>query len=256
MPLNHHREGSGEPLVLIHGTGSQWQVWQPLIERLAPHRDVIALDLPGFGESPPLDEPVVTPPRFADAVVDFLDELGLERPAVGGNSLGGTIGLELARRGRASSVVAISPAGFWTPREQRWCVTRLRLESRLARGLLDRAPRLPHNPVARTLLGAGLVGKPWRMPGDAAAGAFVNFGHAPGLWQTTEGLLRYTFSAGEEIGVPVTVMWGDRDYLLLPRQAPRAERVIPRARLVRLPGAGHVPSWDAPDEIADVLRAA
>jgi pimeloyl-ACP methyl ester carboxylesterase len=255
VPLNHHREGSGEPLVLIHGTGSQWQVWQPLIERLAPHRDVIALDLPGFGDSPPLDEPVVTPLRHTDAVVDFLDELGLDRPAVGGNSLGGTIGLELARRGRARSVVAISTAGFWTPREQRWCVTTLRLEQRMA-GRVARAPALFGSPVARTLLLGGLVGKPWRMPPEAAASAVANFTTAPGFDPTDDGLMHSTFSAGDEIDVPVVVMWGERDYLLLPRQAPRAERVIPRARLVRLAGAGHVPSWDAPDEIAAVLRAA
>src|SRR4051794_39622459 len=96
--LNHHREGSGEPLVLIHGVGSQWQVWSPLIPLLAPHRDVIALDLPGFGESPLLPGGVEPDPyALTDAVVQFLDELGLERPPVVGNSLGGLIALELAR---------------------------------------------------------------------------------------------------------------------------------------------------------------
>jgi pimeloyl-ACP methyl ester carboxylesterase len=255
VTLNHHREGSGEPLVLLHGTGSQWQVWEPLIERLAPHRDVIALDLPGFGESPPLDEPVVTPLRHTDAVVDFLDELGLDRPAIGGNSLGGTIGLELARRGRARSVVASSPAGFWTPREQRWCVNTLRVDQLMARRVA-RAAALFANPISRTLLFGGLVGKPRQMPAAAAQGAVANLARAPGFDATNDGLMHYVFARGEEVDVPVTILWGDHDYLLLPRQAPRAERVIPRATLVWLRGAGHVPSWDAPDEIAAHLQAA
>jgi pimeloyl-ACP methyl ester carboxylesterase len=254
--LNHHRSGSGEPLVLIHGTGSQWQVWRTLIERLAPHRDVIAVDLPGFGETPPLDAPVVTPLQFTDVVEGFLDELGLERPVIGGNSLGGSIGLELARRGRARSVVAMSPAGFWTPREQRWCVTRLRVEQRIARVVADHAPRLPFSPVARTVLVGGMIGTPWRMPGWAAHEAIANFGRSPGLWSTTEGLLRYTFADGDGVRAPVTIVWGNRDALLLPRQADRAARVIPGAELVRIPGAGHVPTWDAPDQIAPILLAA
>jgi pimeloyl-ACP methyl ester carboxylesterase len=53
MRLNHHRGGSGEPIVLIHGIGSQWQVWGPVLPRLETERDVIAVDLPGFGASPP-----------------------------------------------------------------------------------------------------------------------------------------------------------------------------------------------------------
>jgi pimeloyl-ACP methyl ester carboxylesterase len=50
--LNHYRGGEGEPLVLIHGIGSRWQMWEPVLEGLVAHRDVIALDLPGFGVSP------------------------------------------------------------------------------------------------------------------------------------------------------------------------------------------------------------
>ena len=48
----YHRSGTGPPLVLIHGIGSHWQMWQPVLSRLEPERDVIAFDLPGFGASP------------------------------------------------------------------------------------------------------------------------------------------------------------------------------------------------------------
>ncbi len=55
MTLAHHRGGSGEPLLLIHGIGSFWPVWEPVLPALEAVRDVIAVDLPGFGDSPVLD---------------------------------------------------------------------------------------------------------------------------------------------------------------------------------------------------------
>ena len=118
MQLNHHRAGSGEPLVLIHGIGSRWQVWEPILDRLASEREVIALDLPGFAGSPV--PPPGTPagvPSLTLLVGEFLDELGLDRPHVAGNSLGGWIALELAKLGRVRSATAHSPAGFWNRSE-------------------------------------------------------------------------------------------------------------------------------------------
>src|SRR3954468_10554133 len=254
--LHHHRTGTGEPLVLIHGIGSQWQVWRPLFEHLTPHRDVIALDLPGFGESPALaedDKP--TPWRFAEFVVELLDQLGIDRPVVAGNSLGGWVALEVARRGRARAVAPISPAGFQLPRERAYAGRRLRVERAAAKALYARGVPLIRNPVTRTAMFAGMVARPWAIPPDDAVGMFQNLGGCPGFDATLVALDTATFSAGQEIQVPVTVMWGTRDYLLLPRQGPRAVRVLPDARLVPLKGAGHVPTYDAPEEIARELLA-
>ena len=255
MELNHRRVGAGDPLILIHGTGSQWQIWRPLIDRLAPHRDVIAVDLPGHGDTPPLPARVMGARDHADAVERFLDDLGIDRPAVLGNSLGGTVGLELARRGRVASVVALAPAGFWTPREQRWCVSRLRADRQAARAWVARGLPLVDNAVVRTLAMGGLIGRGWDMPPDAVREATLNLANAPGFDATNDGWLDYVFAGGDDIDVPVTILWGTRDLLLFPRQAPRAERVIPGARLVWLKGAGHVPTWDAPEEIARAALA-
>lgn len=252
--LSHHRVGSGEPLVLIHGIGSQWQVWRPLFELLAPHRDVIAVDLPGFGDSPALaDGDTPTPQRFAEKVIGLMDELGVERPVVAGNSLGGWVALEVARRGRARAAAPISPAGFGLPREQAWAKRRLRVERAFAKSQSDRAVPLIRNPITRTPLFAGMVAKPWAIPPDEAVGMYQNLGACPGFDATLIALHSATFSAGQEVTVPVTLMWGTRDYLLLPRQGPRALRVLPDGRLIRLKGAGHVPTYDAPDEIARLL---
>src|SRR5512140_3471195 len=115
MELHHHRRGSGEPLVLIHGIGHRWQAWLPVLDRLAAHHDVVAIDLPGFGASP-------VPPRgtahdMAAAVRylgEFFEAHGLDTPHVAGNSLGGGIALELAAAGLARSATALAPVGFFT----------------------------------------------------------------------------------------------------------------------------------------------
>src|SRR4051812_20129552 len=112
VTLGFDRVGSGPPLVLVHSLGTDRCVWHPVLDQLSASRDVIALDLPGFGESPPLDvEP--TPGALAVAVPELLEQLGVERPGVAGNSLGGWVALELGLSGVASSVTAIAPAGLW-----------------------------------------------------------------------------------------------------------------------------------------------
>ena len=117
--LTRHRGGSGQPLVLLHGLGLSWRSWQPVLHALEGRHDVVVIDLPGFGESPRLpDRAAPTPARLADAVEAELDRLSLDAPAVVGNSLGGWVALELARRGRAARAVVISPSGLESPPER------------------------------------------------------------------------------------------------------------------------------------------
>ena len=161
MRLNHHRGGSGEHLVLIHGIGSQWQVWEPVLSRVEAERDVIALDLPGFGASPP--PPPDTPagvPSLTSLVAEFLQgKLGLERPHVAGNSLGGWIALELAKRGTVSSATALSPAGFQSRGEGRYGHASLWIANRSARVLaVPRRDR--HRNDLRPRRGAGSIRRP------------------------------------------------------------------------------------------------
>src|SRR5947207_2828093 len=104
MWLNHHRAGEGPALVLIHGIGSRWEVWEPVLATVAAEREVVAIDLPGFAgsEMPPPGTPAGAA-SLTRLVGEFLDELGLERPHVAGNSLGGRVALELGKSGRARS---------------------------------------------------------------------------------------------------------------------------------------------------------
>src|SRR3954464_1390076 len=127
MGLDHHRGGSGAPLVLIHGIGHTWRGWRPMLPMLEERFDVLAVDLPGFGRSEPFPPGVdSTPEALADAVEDEMGRAGFERAHIAGNSLGGWVALELARRGRAETVTAISPAGLQHGRERDWGVAILR----------------------------------------------------------------------------------------------------------------------------------
>jgi pimeloyl-ACP methyl ester carboxylesterase len=257
VQLNHYRAGSGEPLVLIHGVGSQWQVWKPVLPALERERDVIALDLPGFGDSPTL--PIGVRPSaaaLAGAVAAFLDGLGIERPVVGGNSLGGWIALELAARGRARAVVGVSPAGFATGWERALSRRNLRASAVSARRAPKLTEQLLRRPRGRKLAFGGLMGRPERLSAADALGATRNLATSPGFDGTLTTITRDRFKHPEKVGVPVTLVWGTRDMVLFPWQVRRALRELPRARHVPLPGAGHVPMWDDPETIArELLRA-
>src|SRR4051812_36020532 len=255
--LSHHREGSGEPVVLIHGVGSFWQAWKPVIGAMRGERDVIALDLPGFGGSPTLPIGVVPDARaLASAVADFLGGLGVERPLVGGNSLGGWVALELARRGRARAVVGVSPAGFAAPPETKLARAQLRAAWHSAVRTPALTEQLLRRPRGRALAFANIAGHPERTPPAEAIAATRNLAASPGFDGTVNVITKDRLRRGEEIGVPVTLVWGTRDMILFPWQAKRALRELPRARLVQLPGAGHVPMWDEPGAIARELLSA
>ena len=253
MDLNHHRVGSGPPLVLIHGIGSRWQVWEPVLRRLASERDVIALDLPGFGASP-MPAPG-TPPGIASLtrlVGEFLDGLGVQQPHVAGNSLGGLISLELAKQGRVRSATGLSPAGFYNDREAAYARRSLKITVRTSRLLAPRVDRLtPRRWCARSRSPRSSPSRGCWVPPMPRLGARA--GRGPWFDDTLPAIADDRFTGGEAIQVPVTIGWGAKDRLLLPRQGRRAVRMIPGARLVTLTGCGHVPTYDDPEQVARVL---
>ncbi|BCJ40726.1 hydrolase [Actinoplanes ianthinogenes] len=265
--LTHHRRGSGPPLLLIHGIGSHWQVWNPVLPLLEPHRDVIAIDLPGFGTSPiwPAPPPGVRPgsvPHLAGLVATFLDALGLDEVEIAGSSMGGGIALELGRRGRARAVTAFSPVGFWPPGGARWgrfVVGAARAGSAALDPLL---PRLMAARAGRVVLCAPFYAKPAGLAVDECVAAARALAGAPGFSASRAAFRDLTPWALQDHGalsrIPVTIAWGTRDAVLPYRkQAFRARTALPGARHVPLPGCGHLPFPDAPARCADlVLRPA
>jgi pimeloyl-ACP methyl ester carboxylesterase len=253
MELDHHRGGSGEPLVLIHGIGHTWRGWKPVLPFLEPRFDVLAVDLPGFGHSAPLPagtEP--TPEALADAVERAMEEAGFDQAVLCGNSLGGWIALELARRGRATSVVAISPAGLQHKREKAWGKGVLLAMRWGARNLPGRDALL-NTRLGPILFAGPVVARPWRLDPDDFPEVLRLFAEAPGF----EATLPHTFDGQckglNEVEVPVRILWGTGDLLLLPRQAKRFERLLPNAELRYLKGIGHTPMSDDPELLAELI---
>jgi pimeloyl-ACP methyl ester carboxylesterase len=257
VQLNHRRGGSGEPLVLMHGIGSRWQMWEPVMGRLAEHHDVIAVDLPGFGASPM--PPPGTPAGIDSQVTlvsEFFAQLGVERPHVAGNSMGGLLALEMAARGLVASATALSPAGFAGRAEMTYGRVSLWLSVRLARRTARYSEALFTTTFGRKLGLSLFVARPERLTGAEAAENTRALAGAPWFDATLPALRAFEFSDDREIDVPVTVAWGARDRLLLPRQARRAAHAIPRARVLLLDGCGHVPTWDDPEQVARVILEA
>ncbi len=111
-----YRAGNGEPLLLLHGFTGTWRLWHPVLAELVARFDVLAPTLPGHYGGPPahLENPFSLG-DLADWVEDELDAHGMPTAHIVGNSMGGALALELAKRGRARSVLAISPGFSWLP---------------------------------------------------------------------------------------------------------------------------------------------
>ncbi|GAA3490762.1 MULTISPECIES: alpha/beta fold hydrolase [Streptomyces] len=252
--VTYERRGRGEPLLLLHGIGHHWQAWEPVLGALAAERDVIAVDLPGFGASPSLPEGLS---YGLEAVVPvlgaFCRELGVDRPHVAGNSLGGLLALEMGRKKLARSVTALSPAGFWTPPERRYAFTALRGMRAAAKAMpLPMIERLARSEAGRFALTSTIYAKPGRRTPDAVVAETLALRRATAFEPTLAAGLSVQFR-DDVREVPVTVAWGTKDRLLVRRQGVRAKGVMPGARLVRLPGCGHVPMNDDPAAVARVV---
>lgn len=254
MTLAYTRKGTGDPLLLLHGIGHHRQAWDPVADILATERDVIAVDLPGCGQSPALPDGMPHDLPTMSAVLDaFCRALAIERPHAAGNSLGGLLALELGRHHHVRSVTALSPAGFWTPAERRYAFGVLTGMRHTARRLPPPlVERLSRTAAGRTLLTSTIYARPGRRAPEAVVAETLALARAEGFFETLRSGRQVRFT-DDVSGIPVTVAWGTRDRLLLPRQGLRARHVIPRARLVRLPHCGHVPMNDDPALVARVV---
>jgi pimeloyl-ACP methyl ester carboxylesterase len=201
--LAYDRTGQGEPLVLLHGQGLSRRSWDPGITELSAERDVIAVDLPGHGDSPRQPEGYGNAPAdLARAVADLLDELGLLSVHVAGNSTGGWAALELGRQQRARTVTALSPAGLWrrtAPRYIRAAMRQARLNARIVRRL---APDAPRARLTRALFMATASGQPFKVPYEPVRRAVHDMATAPGFRETLRAMEVRNFRDGAAIQVP------------------------------------------------------
>jgi pimeloyl-ACP methyl ester carboxylesterase len=251
--LAYDRRGSGEPLVLLHGLGSRRRAWRPVVELVSRSREVLAVDLPGFGDSPSDSSGTrLTVADYADRLQLFFTEVGVEVPHVAGNSLGGGVALELGRRRAVRSVTLFSPIGFWGRPGKAWCRRALGAGYELGRRLPEGMQTVA---VTRLFLFVYSFGRPFKVSAEEVLDAAQSGREAPGFLDALTYGLDYRFSEPEALRqIPLTVAWGRRDVLCWYwTQSRRARQMLPWARHVTLARCGHVPFYDDPELCARVL---
>lgn len=247
------RSGEGEPLVLLHGVTNGERVWHPVVPLLAEHHDVIVpVALAHAGGRKVTRRPV----DHVDVVDDAertLDELGLEAPHLAGNSMGGWVALDLARRGRAKTVCALSPAGLWDSDEARTRVLRFLVrnvrDTRRARRVL---PQLSRSKGFRR----------WALRKGVAYGDRVSRAEFIALVDEALGgecvediaLLTSELEPLDPQPCPITIAWAERDRVFpIGPYLARARQVVPGARFTVLEDVGHVPMLDDPRLVAETI---
>ena len=257
MALTFTRSGSGAPLVLLHGIGSARQAWDPVVDQLSERFEVLAIDLPGFGGSPPLPPGVEPQPSaIAAAVAAFLDHQGVATPHVAGNSLGGWVALELAAIRPIQSLTLLSPAGLWHRRTPLYNRISLRTTRALARRFTALARRLVRYPAGRVVILGQTHGNPARISIAYADMAVRAMADCPGFEATIKATEPRCYRARAPIDAPVTVAFGSRDLLLLPHQSRHLGELPPGTHVAELAGCGHVPMADRPVAVAALITAA
>jgi alpha-beta hydrolase superfamily lysophospholipase len=254
-----YRGGSGTPLVLLHGINATWRVWRPLLPVLECEHDVFAPTLPGHRYGPPLaDGKPVSVVELADGVEHILDRAGIETAHLVGNSLGGWLAIELGRRGRARSVVALSPAGGWSSRRDLRRVIRLLSSGRalIARREALRLERLVRRPRFRRIAFRQAMER-----GDlvAAADALDMLDDAAEC-VAYPGFIDWVRNAQPIAAVdhpppyPVRVAWSEHDRTIpFARYGRPLVGALPGAEHVTVAGVGHVPMSDDPALVARTI---
>ncbi|HEX3316694.1 MAG TPA: alpha/beta fold hydrolase [Solirubrobacteraceae bacterium] len=247
-PVNYVELGEGPPLLLVHGLAGSWQNWLETIPSFARTRRVVALDLPGFGESP-MPAEKISMRGYGQLVDAFCDAIGLERGPLVGNSMGGYIGAEvaIAHPHRVDKLVLVSAAGITAEhqRNERVLALMRRFEAALAWAATHPTPRFFMRRRARR--GLRLVfAHPDKLPGALLYEQAKGSGK-PGFIDALDAISDYPLRDRlERISVPTLVVWGDRDKLVPLRDADVFEELIPDARKVVYADTGHVPMLERP----------
>lgn len=251
-----HHGGAGTPLLLLHGVGGTWRVWRPVLPGLQAHHEVFAPTLPGHAGAEPLAtgrEPSIE--ALTDGVESTLDRHGLGQVHIAGNSLGGWIALELARRNRARSVVLFGPAGGWdSDLRMAMLASSMRLSFAVLRRLAPIADNLAAWPAMRRLLLASQVAHPELMDPDELAANIRAVSQSPVIGPLLRTLTNHPVEPLVNPRCPVRIVWAEHDRVIpFSHYGAALLARVPSAELIRLPGVGHVPMSDAPHEVARLI---
>jgi pimeloyl-ACP methyl ester carboxylesterase len=256
VKLIHESQGSGEPLVLIHGLGSARNVWKSIYSSLAEDFTVVAVDLPGHGETPLPSEKRMDPRSLADDVVETMIALGHERFHVVGNSLGGWIALEIASAypERVRTVMGLAPAGLWlTPfRKRTAAMARSRYLAQVSRPFASVLLRF----AWAKRLGFKFVSPQWRrLDFHLCLDATNAMALATGYSSAWDGLLNNRFESSINPSIPISIIFGDSDNTLPALTCQERCLTPPHSQWKVLTQSGHAPMWDRAEEVVEEIRA-
>lgn len=249
--------GEGAPLVLLHGLGGSWHIWQPVIPLLEKQCWLYVPTLPGHMGGAPWpagQEPSIG--NLADMLAEDFAARGINRPHIAGNSLGGWLALELAQRGVAASVTALSPAGSWPSlREYRALARQFRMVYRTMPVLIALTRPFLHFARIRRGLNAQVMKHGDRMPANEVLRAMCAMGGTrilPRLLRAMEqnGPIK-SLDAGD---IPVTIAWCEDDKAIpLATFGAVMYAAVPGASAVTVNGCGHVPMYDDPERVSGII---
>lgn len=254
--MNYIRRGTGKPLLLVHGLGGSWRSWSPILDGLAAEREVIAVDLPGFGDTPPLPGEVSIR-TLADALTEFLVANDLTGVDAVGSSMGARLVLELARRGGVlGAAVSLDPGGFWSGWERHAFHASVYASVRLVRLLQPVMPSITKSAVGRTLLFAQFSAHPWKLSPEVTLEEMRSFAASASFDELLRRLAYGETQQGAPLNSvkhPLVIGWGRHDRVCFPNQAKRALKLFPDARLHWFDHCGHFPQWDVPRETTRLI---
>jgi pimeloyl-ACP methyl ester carboxylesterase len=226
-----------------------------VLDALASAREVIAVDLPGFGESAPLSGPT-TVDALADALTDFMHAYRLRQVDAVGSSMGARLVLELARRGTMGSVVALDPGGFWRGWERHAFYGPAAASIRLIRALEPQIPFIATHASTRALLFAQVSAHPSRLPAQLVVDELRSCAASPVFDELLHDLAFGPEPEGAPAGTlrrPVVIGWGRQDRVCFPHEANSALSLFPDAQLRWFDDSGHFPHWDHPRAAASMI---
>ena len=254
MTIAYVRRGAGKPLILVHGLGSSRNAWSLNTLALAQHREVVLPDLPGHGDSP-AEADSGTFAGLARSFETWLDSEGLTGTDMVGSSMGARLVLEMARRGKTGSVVALDPGGFWGGWERRFVSTTLAASGVLLRSLRSALPALARNGASRSLLLAQLAARPWDLNGELVAKELASIATTVTFDSLVQDLAFGPPQSGPSASGAgaIAIGWGRHDRLCFPSQAQVAQAAFPEARLVWFDRSGHFPMWEEPEATVGLI---
>ncbi len=255
-----YRAGEGDPLLLLHGFTAHWRHWKPVLADLVARYEVIAPTLSGHKGGPAYDHGARLE-KVADAgdsLEQHLDTLGIDTAHIVGNSMGGSLALELAKRGRARSVVALSPGGGWEigSAEPERVARFFARQMRIIRASRRQLPRVMSRPGGRKLALRDIMRHGELVPpSDAVAISLDPLGCTvvDDVLSSLRGGRGHLEDLGQ-VAAPTLVAWAELDRILpLATCSARFKREIPDVDFRVLPGLGHVPMWDDTGLIVETI---